>query len=92
MNDPSPASARPPSDRAAQPPSGGLAPLHVPTRRLVLAGTALWAVALLVTLVVPGLHEGDRSWWPWTCVAGIGLGGLGLAYLSRGRGNASSAG
>ena len=48
----------------------------------------MWLVALVVTLVVPALHEGDRDWWPWTCVAGLVLGAMGWAYLRRGRGNA----
>jgi Protein of unknown function (DUF2530) len=52
---------------------------------------ALWAVALVVTLLVPSLHDGDRSWWPWCCVAGLGLGLIGYAYLRRGRGNAAEA-
>jgi hypothetical protein len=69
-----------------------LRPLPVPMRRIVEAGVLAWVVALLVVLVVPGLHSGDRSWWPWTCVAGIGLGGIGWTYLRRGRGNARDAG
>jgi hypothetical protein len=51
----------------------------------------LWAVALVVVLVVPNLHEGSRFWWPWCCVAGIVLGLIGYAYLRRGRGNAAEA-
>lgn len=66
-------------------------PLHVPMLRIIEAGLAAWAVALVVTLVVPALHEGDRSWWPWTCVAGLVLGGIGWAYVRRGRGNARDA-
>ena len=68
-----------------------LQPLAVSTVRVIIAGTAGWALALLVTLVVPALHEGDRDWWPWTCVAGIALGGIGFAYVRRGRGNAADA-
>jgi membrane protease YdiL (CAAX protease family) len=52
---------------------------------------ALWLVALVVSLLVPALHQGDRSWWPWTCVAGIGGGALALLYVRRGRGNAAGA-
>jgi hypothetical protein len=37
------------------------------------------------------LHAGDRDWWPWTCVAGMGLGAIGWVYLRRGRGNAKDA-
>jgi hypothetical protein len=66
-------------------------PLHVPMLRVVEVGIACWLVALAVTLVVPSLHEGTRDWWPWACVAGIVLGGMGWAYLRRGRGNARDA-
>jgi hypothetical protein len=68
-----------------------LAPARVDTVQIILAGTAVWAVALVLTLVVPALHRGDRDWWPWTCVAGLVLGLLGLAYVLRGRGNAAGA-
>jgi hypothetical protein len=59
--------------------------------KIVEAGIALWAVALVVTLLVPVLHEGSRDWWPWVCVSGIVLGGIGWLYVRRGRGNASDA-
>jgi hypothetical protein len=52
---------------------------------------ALWGLALVVTLLVPALHEGDSQWWPWTCVAGMAGGGLALLYIRRGRGNAEGA-
>lgn len=64
-------------------------PLPVSTPAVIIAGTILWAVALVVTLVVPELRTGDRSWWPWACVTGIGLGAFGYAYVQRGRGNAA---
>ncbi len=46
--------------------------------RVVLAGTAVWVVALVVLLVL-----GDRvdDAWIWTCVCGIVLAGLGLALM-----------
>ena len=59
--------------------------------RIVEIGIGLWAVALVVVLVVPSLHEGSRSWWPWCCAAGLVLGLIGTAYLRRGRGNAAEA-
>ena len=68
-----------------------LQPLAVDTVTIVLLGTALFAAALVVTLLVPSLHSGDRDWWPWACVSGLGLGLIGLAYIRRGRGNAASA-
>jgi hypothetical protein len=52
---------------------------------------SLWGIALAVALLVPALHQGDRAWWPWTCVAGILGGGLALLYVRRGRGNAAGA-
>jgi hypothetical protein len=50
----------------------------VDTARVVLAGTALWAVALVVLLFL-----GDRvdPLWTWTCVAAIGLAVLGLGIM-----------
>ncbi|GAB3588162.1 DUF2530 domain-containing protein [Calidifontibacter terrae] len=54
-------------------------------------GVAAWLVALVITLVVPALHSGERSWWPWSCVCGVVLGLLGWAYVRRGRGNAAAA-
>jgi hypothetical protein len=66
-------------------------PLHVPMLRIVEVGMAVWAVALVVTLLVPSLHAGDRGWWPWACVSGLVLGAIGWAYVRRGRGNARDA-
>lgn len=53
-------------------------PLRVDILRVVLAGTALWIVALVVLLLL-----GDRvdQVWTWTCVAGIALGGVGLFVM-----------
>lgn len=68
-----------------------LTPLAVPTRRIIRIGLALWAAALVITLAVPALRTGERSWWPWACVAGLGLGMLGYGYVVRGRGNAVGA-
>lgn len=59
------------------------AAVDVPTRMLVAVGTAIWALGLVVTLVVPALHEGDRSWWPWSCVTGIALGAFAWWYVGR---------
>ena len=66
--------------------------MQVPTQRIIAVGLALWVVAFVVTLVVPALHEGNRSWWPWGCVAGFVLGSIGFLYVRRGRGNAHDAG
>jgi H+/Cl- antiporter ClcA len=68
-----------------------LEPLPVSTPRIIIAGIVAWVAALLATVLVPALHEADRSWWPWTCVTGIALGLFGYAYVRRGRGNAHDA-
>jgi hypothetical protein len=58
-----------------------LAPLKTNDAVTVLAGTGLWAVALIVLMIVqPGP---DRQWWIWTCVAGIGLGFFGVWFVRR---------
>ncbi|MFL6152506.1 MAG: DUF2530 domain-containing protein [Ornithinibacter sp.] len=80
--------AREPPPPALGPPAPG-APIAVPTRTIVVAGIGLWSIALLVTLVTPSLHTGDRSWWPWTCVTGILLGVFALWLVRRRRGNAA---
>jgi hypothetical protein len=67
------------------------APLRVDTARVLLVGNAIWVVALVLTLVVPTLHQGPRDWWPWVCVSAIAGGGLALIYVRRGRGNAEGA-
>ena len=53
-------------------------PLQVDTARVVVAGTAVWVVALVVLLLL-----GDRvdDVWVWTCVCAIVLAGLGLALM-----------
>ena len=66
-------------------------PLRVDSVPIVVGGIAVWALALLVTLLVPALHTGDRADWPWICVAGLVLGVIGLLYVRRGRGNAAGA-
>lgn len=63
-------------------------PMPVRTVTVIKIGTALWALALVLTVTVPSLNAGERSWWPWTCVAGLALGLFGYLYVRRGRGNA----
>ncbi|MGN6752660.1 MAG: DUF2530 domain-containing protein [Intrasporangium sp.] len=72
-------------------PAEDLTPVHVPMVRIVEVGMLCWLVALFVVMLVPALHTGDKAWWPWCCVAGFGLGGIGLTYVRRGRGNAADA-
>jgi hypothetical protein len=66
-------------------------PLDVDVSRLLKIGIAIWGVALVVSLLVPALHQVERHWWPWACVAGMAGGGIALLYVRRGRGNAAAA-
>lgn len=59
-------------DRKPDPP-----PLETDDVRTVAVGTALWAIALVVSVV---LGESEAA---WTCAAGLGLGFVGLAYVRR---------
>lgn len=61
-------------------------PLEVDEVRIVTIGTVLWAVAAIVTFAVRGrLEDAGHGWWPWTCLAGVGLGLLGIEYCRRRR-------
>ncbi|MGL4175911.1 MAG: DUF2530 domain-containing protein [Dermatophilaceae bacterium] len=91
-SEPSPPDHDGPDDAPAR--FGTAAPTEAPavsSRRIALVGTAVWALALVVVLAVPALHTGERSWWPWTCVAGMALGVFAWWFVRRGRGNAAGA-
>ena len=61
-------------------------PLDVDGVRTVEVGTALWFVAFLGLLPFYGrLDDSGRTWWLWTCMAGVGLGLIGLEYCRRKR-------
>lgn len=63
-----------------------VAPLDVDAVRTMQVGTVLWAVALAATFVARDSLDADgRAWWIWTCVAGVGLGLLGLLVTTRRR-------
>jgi hypothetical protein len=60
-------------------------PLETDDVRIVAAGAALWAVALVV-LGVSRLAGADvRGWWLGMCAYGAGLGLLGVRYCQRRR-------
>ena len=59
-------------------------PLDVSGIRTVSIGSGLWLVALVALLPFYGtLEEQGRLWWLWTCVAGFGVGMVGLEYCRR---------
>lgn len=61
-------------------------PLDVDGVRTLGVGSLLWAVAFVAMLPFIGtLREGDRLTWLWICLAGLGLGLVGLEYCRRRR-------
>lgn len=48
---------------------------------MLLAGLALWTVVAVVAFLVPVLGRGAPGELFWTCVAGVGVGLLGVAVF-----------
>jgi hypothetical protein len=54
--------------------------------RAVEVGTVIWLVAFVGMLPFYGrLQDDGHAWWLWTCLAGFGLGALGIEYCRRRR-------
>lgn len=61
-------------------------PLDVDGVRTVGVGSMLWLVGFVALLPFYGrLAENGRTWWLWACLAGAGLGLVGLEYCRRRR-------
>lgn len=61
-------------------------PLDVDGVRTVQVGTALFLLGFLGLLPFYGrLEESGRTWLLWMCLAGVGLGLLGVEYCKRRR-------
>jgi hypothetical protein len=76
--------ADPPPRKPAlrEPPEPAQADAVVP----VTVGTALWAVALVVLVLLRDqLAESDATWWIAVAAAGFGLGLLGIWWVRRRR-------
>ena len=61
---------------------------------MTLVGTAGWAVALVVLLIVHDKLPAGSQWWVWTCVTALAMGLFALWYvpvLKRGRARAAAA-
>lgn len=57
-------------------------PVQLDTRRFVLAGTVLFAIAAVVIALLPSLRDRSDGLWLWTAIAGAGLGLLGRAVMA----------
>ncbi|CAL9503027.1 DUF2530 domain-containing protein [Streptomyces sp. enrichment culture] len=59
-------------------------PLEGPVVATIVGGTIVWFVLFLVQLPFYGwFDEHGRTWWLWTCLAGGGLGFIGIWYVRR---------
>jgi phosphate/sulfate permease len=56
-------------------------PLEANDRRVTIAGTVAWAIALVVVLVLRTQTTAIAQWWVWTCVVGVGMGLFALWYV-----------
>jgi uncharacterized protein DUF2530 len=69
-------------------------PLEADDQFVIRVGTAGWAIALVVLLIVHGRLPASERWWIWTCVAGLAFGLFAMWYvprLKRGRTRAAEA-
>ena len=58
-------------------------PLEANDPLVTAAGTAGWAVALVVLLVLRDQIPPAERWWIWTCVAGVVMGLFAWWYVPR---------
>jgi Protein of unknown function (DUF2530) len=66
------------AERPSPPP-----PLEANDQLVAGVGTAAWAVALAVLLIVRNGLPGHERWWIWTCLTGVALGLFALWYVPR---------
>ena len=58
-------------------------PLEANDKLVTVTGTAGWALALIVLLIIRGSLPSDARWWLWTCATGLAMGLFGLWYVPR---------
>ena len=58
-------------------------PLEANDRLVTIVGTAGWALALIVLLIIHGSLPADIRWWIWTCATGLAMGLFALWYVPR---------
>src|SRR5215472_10811297 len=76
------------AERRSPPP-----PLEANDQVVIWVGTAGWAVALVVLLIVRDSLPAGQRWWIWTCVCGVAFGIFASWYvprLKRGRARAAA--
>ena len=58
-------------------------PLEANDVLVTAIGTAAWAVALVVLLILRDQIPPSEQWWIWVCVAGVAMGLFALWYVPR---------
>ena len=58
-------------------------PLEANDRLVTVVGTAGWALALVILLIVRDSLPADARWWIWTCATGVAMGLFALWYVPR---------
>ncbi|WP_371670673.1 DUF2530 domain-containing protein [Streptomyces sp. NBC_00289] len=59
-------------------------PLEGPVVATVTGGTIIWFALFLIQLPFYGwFDDHGHTWWIWTCLAGGGLGLIGIWYVRR---------
>ncbi|MFI1868822.1 DUF2530 domain-containing protein [Streptomyces jumonjinensis] len=59
-------------------------PLEGPVVATITGGTILWFVLFLVQIpFYSWFADRDLMWWVWTCLAGAGLGLIGIWYVRK---------
>lgn len=60
-----------------------LPPVTTGVWHIAVPGTVIWLIAVVVLLFfIPELQSNDAMIWLWTCLAGFGLGLLGLTIYA----------
>ena len=68
-------------------------PLEANDQVVIWVGTAGWAIALGVLLIIRDRLPAEQRWWIWTCVCGMAFGIFASWYvprLKRGRAQAAA--
>jgi hypothetical protein len=66
------------AERPAPPP-----PLEANDQLVIWVGTAGWAIALVVLLIVRSSLPPGQRWWIWTCACGLAMGLFASWYVPR---------
>ena len=72
---------KPTGERAARP--SPPPPLEANDQLVIWVGTAGWAVALVVLLIVRDSLPPGQRWWIWTCACGVAFGLFAMWYVPR---------